>query len=160
MCIKLPQIIGYVKHFDNNKTMSFKASENKLLKKYSKIWKRVSKLINIKFDSENVYGDNDKYIKTQINSYADKVNTNFQGNEIPKENASCKYLSLIMLDSVMRANKRYYPQTLLENCKYKITRDKVKNLINVDLDSISSDESDSDLNNESDNEPDNDESNY
>ena len=107
MCIKLPQIIGYVKHFDNNKTMSFKASENKLLKKYSKIWKRVSKLINIKFDSENVYGDNDKYIKTQINSYADKVNTNFQGNEIPKENASCKYLSLIMLDSVMRANKRY-----------------------------------------------------
>ena len=60
----------------------------------------------------------------------------------------------------MRANKRYYPQTLLENCKYKITRDKVKNLINVDLDSISSDESDSDLNNESDNEPDNDESNY
>ena len=65
-----------------------------------------------------------------------------------------------MLDSVMRANKRYYPQTLLENCKYKITRDKVKNLINVDLDSISSDESDSDLNNESDNEPDNDESNY
>ena len=65
-----------------------------------------------------------------------------------------------MLDSVMRANKRYYPQTLLENCKYKITRDKVKNLINVDLDSISSDESDSDLNNESDNERDNDESNY
>ena len=102
-------MIGYVKHFDNNKTMSFKASEHKLLKKYSKIWKRVSKLINIKFDSENVYGDNDKYIKTQINSYADKVNTNFQGNEIPKENASCKYLSLIMLDSVMRANKRYYP---------------------------------------------------
>ena len=64
-----------------------------------------------------------------------------------------------MLDSVMTANKRYYPQTLLENCKYKITRDKVENLVNVDLDSISSDESDSDLNNVSDNESDNDESN-
>ena len=64
-----------------------------------------------------------------------------------------------MLDSVMTANKRYYPKTLLENCKYKITRDKVENLVNVDLDSISSDESDSDLNNVSDNESDNDESN-
>ena len=37
LCILLPQIIGYVKHFDSNKTMSFKVSDNKLLKKYNKI---------------------------------------------------------------------------------------------------------------------------
>ena len=37
-CVNLPQMIGYVKHFDNNKIMSFKVSDNKLLKKYSKIW--------------------------------------------------------------------------------------------------------------------------
>ena len=36
----------------------------------------------------------------------------------PKENASYKCLSLIMLDSVIKANKKYYPQTLLEECKY------------------------------------------
>ena len=30
LCIKLPQMIGYVKHFDRNKTMSFKISDNKL----------------------------------------------------------------------------------------------------------------------------------
>ena len=59
-------MIGYVKLFDSNKTMSFKASDNKLLKKYTKIWERVSNLMNIKFDSEPVYGDNDKYIKTKI----------------------------------------------------------------------------------------------
>ena len=35
--IKLPQMIGYVKHFDSNNTMSFKAIDNKLLKKYNKI---------------------------------------------------------------------------------------------------------------------------
>ena len=35
---------------------------NKLLKKYTKIWERVSSLINIESDSEPVYGDNDKYI--------------------------------------------------------------------------------------------------
>ena len=33
LCIKLPQMIGYVKNFDSNKTMSFKVGDNKLLKK-------------------------------------------------------------------------------------------------------------------------------
>ena len=51
--------------------------------------------------------DNDKYIKTKIKMYDDKVNTNFQGKEVPKENASYNYLSLIMLDSVIRVNNNY-----------------------------------------------------
>ena len=63
LCIKLPQMIGYVRNFDGNRTMSFKISDSKLLKKYNQIWKRVEKLLKIKFDSEPVYGDNDKYIK-------------------------------------------------------------------------------------------------
>ena len=118
LCIKLPQMIGYVKHFDSNKAMSFKSSDNKLLKKYTKIWERVSSLLNIKFDSEPVYGDNDKYIKTKIKQYGNKINTNFHGKKIPKENASYECLSLIMIDSVIRPNKKYYPQTFLEECKY------------------------------------------
>ena len=40
--------------------MSFKVGDNKLLKKYKKIWKEISNLMNIEFDSETVYGDNDK----------------------------------------------------------------------------------------------------
>ena len=71
-------MIGYVKCFDSNKTMSFKVSDNKLFKKYIKIWERVSNLINIEFDSEPVFGDNDKYIMTKIKLYGDKINTNFQ----------------------------------------------------------------------------------
>ena len=74
----------------------------------------------MKFDIEPVYGDNDKYIKTKIKSYGNKINTNFRGKKIPKENASFKCLSLIILDSVIRANKKYYPQTLLEECKYEM----------------------------------------
>ena len=35
LCIRLHQMIGYVKNFDSNKTMSFKASDNKLLEKYN-----------------------------------------------------------------------------------------------------------------------------
>ena len=127
-------MIGYVKCFDSNKTMSFTVTDDKLLKKYNKIWKRVSNFMNIKFDSEPVYSDNDKYIKTKIKLYADKVNTYFQRKKIPKENASYKCLSLIMLDSVIRANEKYYLQILLEECKYEIKKNNMENLINDDLD--------------------------
>ena len=69
LCIKLPQMIGYVKNFDSNKKMSFKVSDNKLLKKCNKIWGKISNLMNIEFDSQPVHGDNDKYIKTKIKMY-------------------------------------------------------------------------------------------
>ena len=61
--------------------MSFKVTDNKLLKKYNKIWEKISNLMNIKFDSEPVYDDIDKYIKTKIKLYENKVNTNFQGKQ-------------------------------------------------------------------------------
>ena len=59
-------MIGYVRKFEDNTTMSFKISNKQLLKKYNQIWKKVSKLLRIEFDSHPVYGDNDKYIKTKI----------------------------------------------------------------------------------------------
>ena len=90
--------------------------------------------MNIKFDGEPVYCDNDKYIKTKINTCEDKVNKNFQGKTTPKENGSYKCLSLIMLDSVIRANDKYYPRTLLKECKYDVKKNKMENLINDDLD--------------------------
>ena len=39
-------MIGYIKHFDSNKAISFKAIDNKLLQKYTKLWERVSNLTN------------------------------------------------------------------------------------------------------------------
>ena len=96
LCIKLPQMIDYVKHFDRNKTMSLKINDEKLLKEYTKTWERVSNLMNIEFDSEPVYEYVDKYLKTKIKMYEDRVKT------------------LIRLDSFIRANKNYYPQTFLE----------------------------------------------
>ena len=147
-------MIGYAKYFDSNKIMSFKVRDDKLLKKYTKIWEKISHLLNIEFDSEPVYGDNDQYIKTKIKMYEDRVNTNFEGKKALKENVAYKCLSLIMLDSVIRANEKYYPQTLLEECKYVIRKNKIENLINDDLDLSSSDESDNECDNESDNETD------
>ena len=60
-----------------------------------------------------------------------------------------------MLDCVIRANKKCYPETLLEECKYVIKKKKIENLINDDLDLSSSDESDKESDNEIDNETDN-----
>ena len=134
--------------------MSFKVGDNKQLKKYNKIWEKISNLMDIEFDSEPVYGGNDKYIKTKIKMFEDRVNTNFQGKKVLKENASYKCLSLIMLDSVIRVNKKYYPQTLLEECKYVIGKKKMDNFINDNLDLTSYDESDNESDNDSDNKSD------
>ena len=71
-----------------------------------------SNLMNIEFDSEPVCSDDDIYIKTKIKTYEDRVNTNFQGKKMPKENVLYKWLSLIMSDSVIRVNKKYYTETL------------------------------------------------
>ena len=82
--------------------------------------------------------------------FEDRVNINFQGKKVLKENASNKCLSLIMLYSFSRVNKKYYPQTLLEQCKYVIRKNKMENLINDDLDLSSSDESDNEFDNDTD----------
>ena len=155
-------MIGYAIKCEGNTAMSFKISDSQLLKKYNQIWKRVEKLLKIKFDSEPVYGDNDEYIKAKTKIYGGSVNTNFQSKKMPKEKAPCKCLSMIMLDSVAKAKKKYYPQTRLKECKHEPKKIKMENLTDDDLEKSSSDESDSeadnDFNDERD-EKDNDESN-
>ena len=76
-------------------------------------------MLKINFNSEPIYGDNDKYIKTKIKIYGGSVNTNFQGKKKPREKAPCKSLSIIMLGSVVKVKKKYYLQTLLEDCKHE-----------------------------------------
>ena len=137
-------MIGYVRKFEGNTTMSFKINDSKLLKKYNQIWKKVEKLLRIEFDSKPVYGDNDKYIKTKIKIYGGSVNANFQGKKMSKEKAPCKSLSMIMPESAVKAKKKYYPQALLEECKYELKMIKMENLIDDDLEKSSSNESDND----------------
>ena len=67
-----------------------------------------------------------------------------------KENKSCKWLSLIMLNSVITVNKKHHPLMLLQEQKYKTKESKMKNQINDAFDSTSSDgESDNELDKES-----------
>ena len=155
LCVRLPQMTGYARKFDENATMSFRANNKQLLKNYNKIWEKVEKLLKIDFESKPVYGDDDKYIKTKIKIYAGSMITNFHNKKCHKEKAPCKYLSIIMLDSVIKAKKKYYPQATLEEFKYEQKWIKIENLIGDDLEKS---ESDSDSNDETKSDIDNDES--
>ena len=126
--------------------MSFKVNNKQLLKNYNKIWEKVEKLLNIDFESKPIYGDDDKYIKTKIKIYADGIITNFHNKKIPKEKSPCKCLSIIILDSVIKSNKKYYPQTFLEECK--CIQEKIKNENYIDDELKSDSESDNDTSDE------------
>ena len=144
---------GYARKFDENATMSFIVKDKQLLKKYTKIWETIEGLMKINFESKPVYGEDVKYIKTKIKTYADSIITNFHNKKMLKEKAPCKCLSIIMIDSVIKANEKYYPQTLLEECKYTQEKIKIENYINDDLEdsdpnSDSKNETESDIDNE------------
>ena len=151
--LRLPQMTSYDKIFNENTTMSFRINNKKLLNIYNKIWEKIEKLVRIDFESKPVYGDNDKYIKTKIKIYADYMITNFHNKKMSKEKASCKCLSIIMLDFAIKANKYHYPQTFLGECKYVQEKIKIGNYIDEDLeksepDSDSNDESESNIDND------------
>ena len=65
--------------------MSFKIRDKQLLKKYDQIWKKIEKLLKLKFDSKSVCGDDEKYIKTKIKTYGDSVITNFHNKKCQKK---------------------------------------------------------------------------
>ena len=65
ICIRLPQMAGYIRKFDENATMSFIVKDKQLLKNYTKIWETIEGLMKINFESKPVYGEDVKYIKTK-----------------------------------------------------------------------------------------------
>ena len=116
-----------------------------------------------KFDSKPFYGndDNSKYIKTKIKTFKDSIITNFHNKKVPEEKIPYKCLSIIILDSVIKSNTKYYPQTYLDECIYKQQKQKQqkrqqKNYITEELksDSDSNDESESESNSDSNDESD------
>ena len=107
---------------------------------------KIERLMSIDFESKAAY--NDKYINTKIKTYEDSTITNFNDKtgykEVPEEKVPHKCLSIIILDSVLYAYEKYYPQTFLEDCKYMRENVKTKNYIDMEL------ESESDRNNDND----------
>ena len=95
---------------------------------------KIKRLISIDFNSKTTYGDDDdKYIKTKIKTYADILITNFHYKKMPKEKVPCKCLSIIVLDSVIESDEKYYPQIFLEEGKYIQEKIKFENYIDEEL---------------------------
>ena len=62
--------------------MSFLIENEDLYLKYTKIWKKIKKLLSVKLHSQPMYVE--KYIKIKVETFNGMVNTLFSGNEIPK----------------------------------------------------------------------------
>ena len=95
--------------------MPFFARDDNVLDKYNDIWDVIKKKLKIKFHSMPVYDE--KYLKTKVREYDGKTKTNFLGNGVPKENMYYTCIASITIDSVMRIEKKNYPQISLEECK-------------------------------------------
>ena len=61
------------------------------------------------------------------------VKTLFSDDIIPEEKVEYECISCISVDSVIKLEKKYYPQVYLKLCKYKVKERKIKSLIDYDL---------------------------
>ena len=116
LCIILPQISGYIKYFKNGgKNMAFKIEDETVYIKYNQIWNKIKELLSVKFYSDPIYDD--KYIKVKVKTFSEVINTLFTGNNIPKERIEYICIPVISVDSVLRVDKKNYPQVYLQQCE-------------------------------------------
>ena len=79
---------------------------------------------------------NEKHIKAKVREFNGVIKTNFLGDEVPKENIHYTCIACIIIDSVMKMEKKNYPQIYLEECKYRMKKIKVTKFVNTELESV------------------------
>ena len=128
LCVILPQMNGYIKYFGNGgKNMTYASDNEKVYDKYSKIWEVIRKLLKVKFTVNPVRDDKYLVAKLKIFNRINRTtfNNNNNNNNIPTERNHYICIPAIDIDSVLKIdNKRAYPQVYLEQCKYKLKRNK------------------------------------
>ena len=123
LCIILPQMNSYIKYFDNGgKNMFFLIKNSEVWEKCEDIWDVIKNKLKIKFHSQPIYEN--KYLKAKVREFDGNIKTNFLGNNVPKENTDHTCIACITLDSVLKMNKKNYLQVYLEECKYKVKKNK------------------------------------
>ena len=152
LCVILPQMDGYIKYFDDGgKNMSFVTDDEKIYEKYNEIWEVIRKHLKVDFTVGPVRDD--KYLVAKLNIF-DRINRtifNSNNNAIPMERNHYICIPAIDIDSVLKLDKRTYPQAYLEQCKYKLKKRKIVNYIDDEIiDDDTDDSYDSDNKNEND----------
>ena len=132
LCVILPQVDGYIKYFDDcGKNMSFVTDDEKIYEKYNKIWEVIRKLLKVYFAVSPVRDD--KYLVAKLKIFAGINRTTFINNSIPIEKSHYICIPTIDIDSVLKIDKRAYPQAYLEQCKYKLKKRKILNYIDDEI---------------------------
>ena len=125
---------GYIKYFENGeKNISFLIKNSELWEKYEDIWDVIKNKLGIKFHNEPIYEN--KYLKAKVREFNGNIKTNFLGNNAPKENTYFTCIACITVDSVLKINKKNYPQVHLKECKYKVKQIRTPRFINTELES-------------------------
>ena len=114
-----------------------------MLDKYEQFWDVIKNKLGTKFHSEPVYDET--YMKTKVREFGGKIKTNFLGNDVPNENIHYTCIACIIIDSVMRIDKKNQPKSYLEECKYRVKKIQISRLINTELKSDSDSEPDSEV---------------
>ena len=123
LCVILPQMSGYIKYFDDGgKNMLFVTDDKEVYKKYNELWEVIRKLLKLKFFVSPVRDD--KYIITKLNIFKNLNITTFTNNVIPEENTHYTCISAIDIDSVLKIDKKAFPQAYFEQFKYKLKKKK------------------------------------
>ena len=148
-----PQMSGHIKYFDNGgKNMSFVTDDKEVYEKYNEIWNVVKRLLKLKFAVSPVRDD--KYILAKLKIF-NKINgTTFTNNVMPIEKNHYICIPAIDIDSVLKIDKRSYPQAYLQQCKYKLKKRKPVNFIDFEIidDDNENDDNENDDNKNDDNE--------
>ena len=150
LCVILPQMNGYIKYFDNGgKNMSFVTDDKKVYEKYDEIWNVVKGLLKSKFTASPVRDD--KYILAKLKIFKKKNLATFNNNNniVPMEKNHYICIPAIDIDSVLKIDKKAYPQVYLEEYNYKLKKRKLVSFIDSE---IIDDDSDEDNGYDSDNE--------
>ena len=110
----LPQMNEYIKYFDDGgKNMSFVTDDEKVYEKYSEIWNVVKGLLKLKFAASP--NRNDKYILAKLKIFKKKNLTTFNNNTVPIEKNHHICIPAIDIDSVLKIDKKAYPQAYKKN---------------------------------------------
>ena len=99
--------------------MSFHVNDEKPLQKYKAIWTKIEELKNIELIALPVTLD-DRYIKTKIRTYVDKMYTNICGLNVSEDDIECESFTVIFSDSLLVYKSKYHLQVYLNNRSYKI----------------------------------------
>ena len=118
----------------------FLIKNDEVWEKYEEIWNEIKNKLDIKFHSEPIYEK--KYLKAKVREFESEIKTNVLDNGVSKENMYYTCIACITIDSIMKMNKKNYPQVYLEECKYTIKKIQTPRFINFELESESDSEPD------------------